>query len=309
MESSRASTTQRGSKLKELVRTTQSTILHEEICLSDERLGVDEGGFLMAWATQTRVTFPPWMGAIEGHVHPASYVWTTVTTWFFGVVATLFIHQIRKAVFSPDLHQALTKLDLFVRDVGCGLDWSTMAAKERRRAVALWMLLALFFLGLQVIEQRDVELGLYDEQAIETKHLPLARQLSHVSAIINSLAFLKLGCSDGITGVFSVMLFSDMDYNIFVSAPIAMLPLVVLFGISARLLGEGGALTKKCEDVVVLRWQHRGLGLRKSAGPRAVQCSAAVPGPLHQSEQGRLCRRRPVPMPVLPQRGHGAAPH
>lgn len=36
---------------------------------------------------------------------------------------------------------------------------------------------------------------------------------------------------------------------------IAWIAQVVLFGISARLLGEGGALTKKCEDVVVLRWQ------------------------------------------------------
>ena len=53
-----------------------------------------------------------------GHVHPSSYVWTTITTWFFSLVAVLFIYQIRQVVFSQELHTALTKLDLFVPCLG-----------------------------------------------------------------------------------------------------------------------------------------------------------------------------------------------
>lgn len=49
-----------------------------------------------------------------GHVHPTSYMWTSVSTWFFSLAAILSIRFIRRAVQSNDLHMALTKLDLFV---------------------------------------------------------------------------------------------------------------------------------------------------------------------------------------------------
>lgn len=327
------STTVKGSRLKELMRTSQTSILHTDVCISDEILYDQIGVGIFTGAGRMMggiicvllILQPTLMGVIHlyGHVHPVSYVWTTITTWFFSLVAVLFVYQIRRAVFSYDLHAALTKLDLFVQNAGGALGWRTMAERERYRAILVWILLAVFFVGLQVIEQRDIDLGLYDSEVLEVESLPLARQLSHVTAALNCMAFLlssavvvkgawfqcnlivglsktvdcwcgqmfdskdfedgvgtwnaiqallksvgrelapcfltlqiagNLGLVTALAGGFSVFLISHDVQDVhtlaaLIASGVSMLPLVVLFTVSARLLGEGGSLTKKCEDV------------------------------------------------------------
>ena len=54
-----------------------------------------------------------------GHFfYTKSFVWTSVSTWFFSAAAILSIRFIRRTVQSNDLHMALTKLDLFVAYFG-----------------------------------------------------------------------------------------------------------------------------------------------------------------------------------------------
>eukprot|EP00434_Breviolum_minutum_P008612 symbB.v1.2.007597.t2/scaffold460.1/size201776/4 len=292
-EKSRTLNSPRGMHLKELARTSQTTILQSDVCISDEilyhNIGVDlftrAGRAVLGFICVLLVLQPISMGSmhIYGHFfYTKSFVWTSVSTWFFSAAAILSIRFIRRTVQSNDLHMALTKLDLFVSGVGCGLDWANMAKWEQYRARILWILLAIFFLGQQVVEQRDIDLGVHDREVLESvqESLPLARHLSYLSAVVKSITFLvssgvvikgawfqcnllaglskALDCwcgdmlekADFTAGAFSVLLFSETpDVHTLVSSSIAMLPLVFLFGISARLLGEGGSLTKKCEEI------------------------------------------------------------
>lgn len=202
-EKSRTLNSPRGMHLKELARTSQTTILQSDVCISDEilyhNIGVDlftrAGRAVLSLICVLLVLQPISMGSmhIYGHFfYTKSFVWTSVSTWFFSAAAILSIRFIRRTVQSNDLHMALTKLDVFVSGVGCGLDWANMAKREQYRARILWILLAIFFLGLQVVEQRDIDLGVHDREVLESvqESLPLARHLSYLSAVVKSITFL-----------------------------------------------------------------------------------------------------------------------
>lgn len=320
--------TPRGMELKVLAKTSQTTILQGSLEIAHEILfdliGVGcftrgrnalLGTLLLVLTLQLTCTV---VMHIYGHVHPSGFVWANISTIFFMMVAILFIKLIHACAHSKDLHMALNRIELFLHDCEMGLDWKTMSSRESLRAKILWIIGSISFISISIIEERNVALGLHDDEVTDPMYLPLAHSLSHLSCVITCVSFLLSSavvlkgawfqcnllnglsktldcwCSDllqepdfasavsswnsmqailksvgrelgdcflslqivghlslitALAGAFSVLFFSEQEVESQVLQVLPMIPLLVLFGLAARLLAEGGALTKKCEDV------------------------------------------------------------
>lgn len=93
----------------------------------------------------------------------------------------------------------------------------------------------------------DFEAAVSSWNSLQAILKSVGRELGHCFLALQILG--NVGLITALAGAFSLVLFSEQSFDSLIFQELAMLPLLLLFALAARLLGEGGALTKKCEDV------------------------------------------------------------
>ena len=84
--------------------------------------------------------------------HKTGELWATLAILIFSTVAVLLLRLIHNLLHSEDLNMAMHNLDIFVQNCGRGLDWASVAKKQRYHFLLLWSVMMLLYLTQQVLE-------------------------------------------------------------------------------------------------------------------------------------------------------------
>jgi len=84
---------------------------------------------------------------ILGYIESNSSVFAFVSTTVYGILATICVHLLRKALRSTDLNLAVDRLHLFVADFE--LHWSKVSGQEWRGYAVVWCVIVLIYAATQ----------------------------------------------------------------------------------------------------------------------------------------------------------------
>ena len=162
----------RGAPLSDLARVSQreilatdqaseGQILRKQIGLDMRRIGCLSASSALIVLGLMQMTLSAALLS-WGHVD-GGYVLHKCASMFFDVVAFLLTALTFKTFRSPSLNLALKRLDRFVNDCGRGLEWESVARRERKFASVAWTLSVLVYSTSAVMESVHLEHSWQDD--------------------------------------------------------------------------------------------------------------------------------------------------